>query len=36
MPDLRAPRGMADLLPEDEPLWRHVRDTAERVARLFD
>ena len=36
MLDLRAPRGMADLLPEDEPLWRHVRDTAERVARLFD
>ena len=36
MPDLRAPRGMNDLLPEDEPLWRHVRDTAERVARLFD
>ena len=36
MPDLRAPRGMADLLPEDEPLWRHVRDTTERVARLFD
>ncbi len=36
MPDLRAPRGMADLLPEDEPLWRRVRDTAERVARLFD
>ena len=27
---------MNDLLPEDEPLWRHVRDTAERVARLFD
>ncbi len=36
MPDLRAPRGMADLLPENEPLWRRVRDTAERVARLFD
>ena len=27
---------MHDLLPEDEALWRHVRDTAERVARLFD
>ena len=36
MADLRAPRGMNDLLPEDEALWRHVRDTAERVARLFD
>ena len=27
---------MHDLLPEDEALWRFVRDTAERVARLFD
>ncbi|MSQ41927.1 MAG: histidine--tRNA ligase [Dehalococcoidia bacterium] len=36
MADLRAPRGMNDLLPEDAPLWRHVRDTAERVAALFD
>ena len=27
---------MHDLLPEDEELWRFVRDTAERVARLFD
>jgi histidyl-tRNA synthetase len=27
---------MHDLLPEDEWLWRHVRDTSERVARLFD
>ena len=27
---------MSDLLPEDEALWRYVRDTAERVARLFD
>ena len=36
MADLQAPRGMSDLLPDDEPLWRYVRDTAERVARLFD
>jgi len=36
MADLKAPRGMHDLLPEDEALWRFVRDTAERVARLFD
>ncbi|MGE0228594.1 MAG: histidine--tRNA ligase [Dehalococcoidia bacterium] len=35
MPDIRAPRGMHDLLPEQEALWRHVRDTAERVAHLF-
>ena len=27
---------MHDLLPEAEPLWRYVRDTAERVARQFD
>ena len=27
---------MNDLLPEDEALWRFVRDTAERVARSFD
>jgi histidyl-tRNA synthetase len=36
MADLQAPRGMSDLLPEDEALWRYVRDTAERVARSFD
>lgn len=35
MAQIRAPRGMHDLLPENEPLWQHVRDTAERVARLF-
>ncbi|MEX2372752.1 MAG: histidine--tRNA ligase, partial [Dehalococcoidia bacterium] len=32
----QAPRGMHDTLPEDAALWRHIRDTAERVARLFD
>ena len=32
----QAPRGMNDTLPEDADLWRHIRDTAERVARLFD
>ena len=36
MADLQAPRGMSDLLPEDEALWRFVRDTAERVARSYD
>ena len=35
MSDLQAPRGMNDLLPEDEPLWRHVVETAARVARSF-
>ncbi|MCB9492430.1 MAG: histidine--tRNA ligase [Dehalococcoidia bacterium] len=36
MPSYQAPRGMNDTLPEDAALWRHIRDTAERVARLFD
>jgi histidyl-tRNA synthetase len=36
MADFQAPRGMNDVLPEDEAVWRFVRDTAERVARLFD
>ncbi len=36
MPDFQAPRGMNDVLPEDEAIWRHVRETTERVARLFD
>ena len=35
MAELQAPRGMSDLLPEDEALWRFVRDTTERVAGLF-
>src|SRR6185503_10674166 len=36
MADLRAPRGMHDLLPDDEALFEHVVDTATRVARSFD
>ncbi len=31
----QAPRGTRDVLPEDEPYWRFVRGTAERVAGLF-
>lgn len=31
----RAPRGVADLLPEDQPYWRWIRDTAIRVAESF-
>jgi len=27
---------MHDTLPEEAGLWRHIRDTAERVARLYD
>src|SRR5438874_4611596 len=30
-----APRGTADVLPDDWPWWKHVRDTAERVCALF-
>ena len=33
--DLRAPRGMHDLLPEDAALWAHIRDIAEAVAHRF-
>jgi histidyl-tRNA synthetase len=31
----RAPRGVSDILPEDQPYWRWVRDTATRVAESF-
>ena len=31
----RRPRGTADLLPEDQPFWRHVRETATRVAEAY-
>jgi len=30
-----APRGTTDVLPEDWPYWKYVRDTAERVCELF-
>src|SRR5438105_3176326 len=36
MPRYQAPRGMNDLLPEDEARWKRVLGTAERVARSFD
>jgi histidyl-tRNA synthetase len=32
-PRFQAPRGTRDVLPEDEPYWRFVRETAERIAR---
>ncbi len=31
----RAPRGVADLLPEEQPIWRFVRETAVRVAESY-
>lgn len=30
-----SPRGTTDLLPDEWPFWRYVRDTAERVCALF-
>jgi histidyl-tRNA synthetase len=35
MPDLRAPRGVSDILPADQPYWRWLRDTAVRVAESY-
>ncbi len=34
-PRFQAPRGTRDVLPEDEPYWRFVRQTGERVAGMF-
>jgi histidyl-tRNA synthetase len=31
----RAPRGVSDLLPADQPYWRWLRDTAVRVAESY-
>jgi histidyl-tRNA synthetase len=31
----QAPRGTQDVLPEDQPLWDWVRETAARLAALF-
>lgn len=31
----KAPRGTADILPEDQPYWRHVEQHAERICRLY-
>lgn len=35
MPQYRAPRGTADVLPEDEPYWSYVWETASRLCDLF-
>jgi histidyl-tRNA synthetase len=35
MPSYRAPRGVSDLLPADQPYWRWLRDTATRVAESY-
>lgn len=31
----KAPRGTADILPADQPYWRFVLDTAERLCRRY-
>ncbi len=36
MADVRAPRGMHDVLPEDATLWQFIREAARRVAARFD
>ncbi len=35
MPELKAPRGVDDLLPADQPYWRWLRETATRVAESY-
>jgi histidyl-tRNA synthetase len=36
MPErFKAPRGVADILPEDQPYWRWLRQTATRVAESY-
>ncbi len=31
----RAPRGVTDILPADQPYWRWLRETATRVAESY-
>ena len=35
MPDIQAPRGTQDILPEEQPWWDYVRTAAERLCREF-
>ncbi len=35
MPLFSAPRGINDVLPDEQAYWRHVRDTAERMAAQY-
>jgi histidyl-tRNA synthetase len=35
MPELKAPRGVDDLLPQDQPYWRWLKATATRVAESY-
>lgn len=34
-PRFRAPRGTNDVLPEDQPYWRWLHDTASRIAESY-
>jgi histidyl-tRNA synthetase len=34
-PRFHAPRGTNDVLPEDQPYWRWLRETAARIARSY-
>jgi histidyl-tRNA synthetase len=35
MPQYRVPRGVSDILPEDQTYWRWVRDVAARIAESY-
>jgi len=35
MPNYTAPRGTQDVLPEDQPYWRHVVQRAHHIAALY-
>ena len=35
MTRFEAPRGTHDILPSEQPLWRHVTRTMEEVCRLY-
>jgi histidyl-tRNA synthetase len=34
-PDIQAPRGTQDILPDEQPWWDHVRDTAAQLSDRF-
>ncbi|HUF53527.1 MAG TPA: histidine--tRNA ligase [Dehalococcoidia bacterium] len=35
MPEIQAPRGTQDILPEEQPWWDYIRTTAERICGEF-
>jgi histidyl-tRNA synthetase len=34
-PLYRAPRGTVDVLPQEQPYWQHVYQTAARLCQLY-